>query len=120
MENKELVNKLIEYINAGKNVQAEEELYADHVVSYEQDGRSASGKEAIIAKTKAAASWAEEFYGANVENAYVGKDSALLEIKMDFKPKGGERTQMSEFGFYKLADGKVVEEHFYAQPLAST
>lgn len=118
MNTQELVKKLVEYINAGKNVEAEEELYADNVFSAEQDGTVAEGKAAVIAKTKAFADSVEQFFGGGVETAYAGKDSFLLKIKMDFKPKNGERVTMEEYGFYKVKDGKVSEEYFFASPLA--
>ncbi len=118
MNTQELVAKLINYIKAGQNVQAEEELYADNVVSFEQDGTSASGKADVIAKTKAAFANIEAFHGGGVSQAFVGKDSFLLVFDMDMTPKGGTRMQMKEYGFYKVSGEKIVEEHFFSQPLA--
>jgi ketosteroid isomerase-like protein len=116
MTTEELMTKLIAYVHEGKNVQAEEELYADDVLSVEQDGRSAQGKEAVIAKTKGAAAYVEEFYSVKIDPAFVGAESFLLVYKMDIKPKGGERIQMTEYGFYKVKDGLVLEEYFFAKP----
>lgn len=118
MNTQELVTKLVEFIKAGQNVQAEEELYSDNVSSFEQDGTSAVGKEAVIAKTKAAFANIETFHGGGVSQAFVGKDSFLLVFDMDVTPKGGQRAQMKEYGFYKVAEEKVVEEHFFSQPLS--
>lgn len=117
MATEEIVKRLIELVKEGKNVQAEEELYAQDVVSYEQDGRAVSGLENVIAKTKESFSYFEEMYDGGVEIAYVNQDAFLLVFNMDFKPKGGERTQMKEYGFYKVKDGKISEEYFFAQPL---
>ncbi len=116
MTTEEIVQQLVKYINAGQNVQAEEELYADNVLSVEQNGYSVQGKEAVIAKTKGAFESFEAFHGGGVTTAFVGKDNFILEFKLDVTPKGGERMMMHEFGFYKLQDGKVVEEYFYAEP----
>lgn len=118
MTTHELVGKLIDFINAGKNVQAEEELYADTVVSYEQDGTTAVGKAAVIAKTQAAFANIETFFGGGVQQAFVGTDSFLLVLSMDMQPKGGERMQITEYGYYRVADGKIVEERFFGVPLA--
>ena len=118
MDTKEIVKKIVEYINAGKNVEAEEELYADDVLSVEQNGYSAQGKDMIIEKTKAAGANFEEFYGAKVTKAFAGKDNFLLEITIDAKPKGAERMTMSEYGFYKIKDGKISEEYFFMEPLS--
>ena len=119
MTTQETVDRLLELIAQGKNVEAEQELYAQDVVSFEQDGRSATGLDAVIAKTKAAQEYFEEFYGGGVKTAYVGAKDFLLHFEMDVKPKGGERMTMVEFGFYKLNDeGKVSEEYFYMTPRA--
>lgn len=118
MTTQELVTKLIAYVAAGQNVQAEEELYADDVVSYEQDGHTATGKAAVIAKTMQAFAAIEQYHGGGVEQAFVAPDSFLLIFTMDMTPKGGVRTQVKEYGYYRVSDGKVVEERFFAQPLA--
>lgn len=116
MTTDELVKKLVKYINEGKNLQAEEELYAQDVVSYEQNGTMAKGLEAVMEKTKGSMANFEEFYGGGVEQTYVAGNAFLLFFHLDFKPKGGERMQMKEYGFYKVADGKIIEEHFFAVP----
>ncbi|MDB4940135.1 MAG: nuclear transport factor 2 family protein [Candidatus Doudnabacteria bacterium] len=118
METQELVKKLIEYVKAGENVKAEQELYAPDVVSFEQNGYSATGLDAVIEKTKGAMNHFDAVHGGGVTEAYVGKDSFLLIFDMDVTPKGGARMQMREYGFYKVKDGKVIEEHFYADKLA--
>ena len=119
METKELVTKLLGYMGKGENLKAEEELYADDVVSYEQDGTTTKGKAAAIAKTKAFLDTVETFHGGGVEQTYVSPDSFLLMIEMDFTPKGGQRTKMKEFGFYNVKNGKVSEEHFLSQPFVA-
>jgi hypothetical protein len=117
MTTEELVRKLVQYVNEGKNVQAEEELYAADVLSVEQNGYSVRGLEGVIAKTKAAGDMFEAIFSGGVEASFVGVDNFLLIFSMDVKPKGGERMTMKEYGFYKVKDGKVVEEYFFAQPL---
>lgn len=117
MTTQEVAQKIIQYIHEGKNLQAEEELYSQDVVSYEQDGRIEKGLEQVMNKTKEAMANIEEFFGVKVTQAFAGKESFLLEITMDMKPKGGERMQVSEFGFYKVENGKVTEEHFFMQKM---
>ena len=118
MTTQEIVDRLIALVKEGKNVQAEEELYAQDVVSFEQNGYSTSGLEATIEKTKAAFANVEEMFGGGITQAYVGASSFLLVFEMDMKPKGGERMQAKEYGFYKVKDGKIAEEYFFAEPLA--
>lgn len=118
MTTREIVQKLMDYINAGKNVEAEEELYADDVVSVEQDGLVKKGKPEVVAATQKFGESVEQFFGGGVEKAYPGKDCFLLHFRMDFKPKGGERITMDEYGFYKVKDGKISEEYFFGKPLS--
>jgi hypothetical protein len=118
MTTEELVKRLVQLVNEGKNLQAEEELYSHGVVSIEQDGTTAVGLEAVMAKTKAAGDMFEAFHGGGVKTAFVGKDSFLLEFSMDVTPKGGTRMQMEESGFYEVQNGKVVKETFFMQALS--
>lgn len=117
MTTEEVAKKIAQYINEGKNLQAEEELYDKEVISYEQNGLTVKGLESVMAKTKSAIDNIEEFFGGGVMQTFVGTDTFLLDIQMDMKPKGGERMQMKEYGFYKVKNGKVIEEYFYMQPL---
>lgn len=117
MTTEEIVKKIVSYINSGENIKAEEELYSDDVVSFEQNGHFASGKEAVIQKTKDSMANIEEFFGGGVKKALVGKDSFILEIKMDVKFKGMDRMEMKEYGFYKVKDGKISEEYFFSEPM---
>ena len=119
MTTEEVVKRLVELVNEGKNTQAQEELYHDDVVTYEQDGSITKGKVDVMEKTKGMANYFDALYGSGVSAAFVGSDNFLLKFAMDFTPKGGERMQVDEYGFYKLQDGKVIEEYFYMQPLAS-
>ena len=118
MNIQEIVKKIVEYINTGKNVQAEEELYADDVLSVEQNGHSVKGKEAVIQKTKGAFAEVEEVFSGGVDQAFVSADNFLLIMNMDMKRKGGERMKSTEYGFYKVKDGKISEEYFFSQPMA--
>jgi len=116
MTTEELVKRLVELVHEGKNLQAEEELYASDVLSVEQNGYSATGLESIMAKTKSAIDGIETLHGGGITEVFIGKDNFLLTYEMDVTPKGGERMNMKEYGFYKVKDGKVTEEYFFMQP----
>jgi hypothetical protein len=113
MTTQEVADRLLALVNEGKNLQAEEELYAQDVMSFEQDGRTEKGLENIMAKTKKAMEGFEEFYGATNTLLAVNQDTFLMLFEMDIKPKGGERMMAKEYGWYKVQDGKVTEEYFY-------
>lgn len=118
MSTEQIVKRLVELVKEGKNVQAEEELYSQDVISVEQNGHSVKGLQPVIEKTKAAFEGIQESHGGGVSQAFVGADNFLLVFEMDITPKGGTRTQMKEYGFYKVKDGKIAEEYFFSQPLA--
>lgn len=118
MNTEQIVKRLIELVNEGKNVQAEEELYSQDIISVEQNGHTVTGLPGVMEKTKAAMDNVQESHGGGVTEAFVGKDSFLVVFNMDFTAKDGTRVQMKEFGFYKVKDGKISEEYFFAQPLA--
>lgn len=109
----EIAARLQVLVNEGKNLQAEEELYAANVVSHEMDGRTARGLEAVIAKTKEAFTMFEEVHKSELSKYIINQDTILAIFEMDFKPKGGERMAVTEYGIYKVEDGKIVEEYFY-------
>ena len=117
MTTEQVAARLVELFNQGKAVQAEEELYADNVVSKEQDAsRSAQGKEAIMAKTKQAFEYMmanNEEVSAKAAQTFINQDTFLIVFEMMMKPKGGEAVNVIEYGFYRVVDGKVVEEYFY-------
>lgn len=113
MTTQEVANRLLDLVNEGKNLQAEEELYAQDVVSFEQDGSTERGLAKIMAKTKKAFASFDEFYGGTNTLIGVNQDSFIVSFEMDVKPKGGERTLMREYGWYKVEDGKISEEYFY-------
>jgi len=116
MTTEELVNRLVELVKEGKNLQAEEELYAQDILSVEQNGYSATGLEAVMAKTKGAMDGIETFHGGGITEVFIGKDNFLLTFELDVTHKGGSRVQMKEYGFYKVKDGKVTEEYFFMEP----
>lgn len=114
MTTQEIADRLVELYNQGKPTDAEKELYAKDSVSHEQSGLTVTGLDGIIEKTSGASNYYEEVYKNEAEKALVNQDTFLIKFNSDVKPKNGERSQGSEYGFYKVADGKIVEEYFYA------
>ncbi len=117
MSTQEVAARLVELFNQGQPVQAEQELYADGVVSYEQDlsMEPAKGKEAIITKTQ----WFVDnatVAKAEATVAFVNRDTFLVVFDMDVELPHGPMKGL-EYGFYRVAEGKVVEEYFYMMPM---
>lgn len=109
----EIADRLVELFNQGKAVEAEKELYADDVVSYEQDGRIARGLEEVIAKTSEAFGHIAEFRKGEITKVLVNQHTFLAVYDVDFTLANGHIVSGIEYGYYKVANGKIVEESFY-------
>lgn len=115
MTTQQVAERIVELFNQGKAVEAEQELYADNVVSHEQDERGkVKGKESIIAKTKEAFAQATTVHKASAKLVGVNHNTFIIHYDMDMELANGFRFTGSEFGFYELEDGKVVNEYFFA------
>jgi ketosteroid isomerase-like protein len=109
----EIAERLMELFNQGKAVDAERELYAEDVVSHEQDGRTVKGLEEVIAKTQASFAMISEMRKGEIAKVMVNQDTILATYDVDFTMSNGHVVTGTEYGFYKVANGKVVEEYFY-------
>lgn len=71
----------------------------------------------IAAAQRRLASWTErhEVHDATIEGPYVAGDGFALIFGHDVTVRDtGRREQLREVGLYTVADGKVVEERFFA------
>ncbi|MEM9291702.1 MAG: nuclear transport factor 2 family protein [Acidobacteriota bacterium] len=124
MSTHEIAAKLVEYCNTGKSIDAINELYADDIVSVESApmpglGQEAKGKEAILGKNE----WwinAHEVHDLGAKGPYLiqGSDQFGVIFNIDVTNKeSGQRYQADEIALYTVADGKIVKEEFFAQPM---
>ena len=110
--------KLVEFIKAGKNLEAIETLYDDGVMSVEPmegpAGRIAEGKQAVVGKNTW---WMEnhEVHRAEVQGPFAhGDDRFALFLDYEVTSKAdNKRLAMREVGVYTVANGKVVREEFF-------
>lgn len=121
MTTEEIAVRLVNLYNEGKALQAEEELYHPEVVSYEQDPTMdpVRGLSAVMAKTKAAFESMETVHKSAADVLFINHDSFLVIFEMDAVFKNGFHMQGKEYGWYRVQDGKVAEEYFYAQPFTN-
>lgn len=116
MTTQEVADKLVQYCREGKNYEAINELYDDNIVSKEMDGVPtplATGKEAILAKTK---EWYEsvvEIHGGEVSEPLIAGDFFTVKFDMDITFKEYGRGPMVELAVYQVKDGKIVFEQFF-------
>ncbi|MEM8963718.1 MAG: nuclear transport factor 2 family protein [Acidobacteriota bacterium] len=124
MDTTAVANKLVEYCEQGKNVEAIEELYSDDIVSVESAAapgmdQEARGKAAIKGKNE----WwygAHEIHNLGVKGPYLvaGSDQFAVIFSIDVTNKeSGQRWDGDEVALYTVADGKIVKEEFFAQPM---
>lgn len=114
MTPKEIADRLVVLYNDGKSLQAESELYAPDAESFEQDpSRNVQGLEEIQAKTKAAGQMFKQINHNQASIAGINNDSFLVHFDVDGVGADGNPIKMREYGFYKTAGGKVVQEYFF-------
>lgn len=114
MTTQAVATRLVELYNQGKALEAEQELYADVVISHEMgDGKITQGKTAVMEKTKQAFEAAKTVHRSEATKFAVNNDSFLVVFEMDMEMHDGSRFAGTEHGFYKVRDGKVTEEYFF-------
>jgi hypothetical protein len=116
MSTSEIAKTFTELCRAGKYEEAGKKYWADTCVSLESpdagDMARMQGRKALEDKGKW---WAEnnEVHSNKVEGPFVNGDEFAVRFEMEVTPKGKSRTTMREIGFYKVKDGRIVEEKFY-------
>ena len=116
MTTKEVATKFHEYMQQGAFDKIYAELYSENATSEEAPGSdwgTAKGMAEIQEKGKKWADTVEEMYGGTTETPIVAGNYFTCYMTMDFKPKGGERTNMEELGLYKVENGRIVSEQFF-------
>lgn len=117
MDVKQISDRLAQLCRAGDFATAQEELYADDVVSiepyateqYEKDTR---GKRAVAEKLKKFTASVETTHSVTVSDQIVATNAIAFALEMDVVI-GGERMQMREICVYETKDGKIISERFF-------
>jgi ketosteroid isomerase-like protein len=116
MNTQEIADDLVALCQQGKFDEAGEEYWADDVLSVEAGGDNAEshGRQAARAKGEW---WSNTFEidDVAVEGPYVNGDAFIVRFKMSTTNKAsGEKASMDETALYRLKDGKIAEERFFA------
>lgn len=113
----EIGTRLVTLCQAGKFIEAIDELYADGVVSDEPGApEPTAGRDAVRAKNEA---WfaGNEVHSISVDGPWPHGDRFAVRFDIDITPKAGpmagQRFQMSEIALYTVADGKIAREEFF-------
>ena len=116
MTTQEVATRFHEYMQVGAFEKIFTELYSPDATSEEAPGSDwgkASGMNEIYEKGKKWQETVEEMHGGSTAEPVVAGDYFTCYMTMDFTPKGGSRTNMTEIGLYRVKDGKIVSEQFY-------
>ncbi|RZS90678.1 SnoaL-like domain-containing protein [Aquimarina brevivitae] len=116
MDTQQTANRLVELCRLGENMQAIQELYADHIVSKEIPGTPnevITGKDEVIKKSENWFKEVEEFHSSHISDPVVANNYFSCKMKMDCTFKKEGRMQIEELAVYKVDNGKIVEEQFF-------
>jgi len=117
MSNQEIANRLYELCQQGQFETAHDELYAADATSTESNMQgqreTASGMDAIRAKSKQFNEAVEEMHGGYTNEPKVYGNYIFMEMGLDATMKGMGRINMTEMCRYEVKDGKIISEEFY-------
>ena len=116
MTTKQVADRLVELCRMGQVLQAQEELYADNMVSIEPEHSPTPltrGKDAILEKGKMFAASIEERHGGSFGDPVVNGRFFCVPTTLDATLKGRGRMVLEELSMYEVKDGKIVFEQFF-------
>lgn len=118
MTTKEIATKLADYCRNGKWTQAQQELYADDVVSIEPHAtedfeQETKGLKNLFAKGEKFESMVESRNNIRVSEPVVAPNSFAFVLEMDVVMKKGGQMNMEELCVYTVKDGKITSEQFF-------
>jgi len=118
MTTKEIATALANYCREGLWAKAQQEFYAEDIISiepYATDNfeKETRGLKNILAKGDKFQSLVEEMHSIEVGEPILAENSFAFVMTMDVTMKGKDRFKMPELCVYSLRDGKVITEQFY-------
>ncbi|WEK20139.1 MAG: nuclear transport factor 2 family protein [Candidatus Pedobacter colombiensis] len=112
----EVADRLVQLCRGNKNLEAIEELYADHVVSKEPKGSNmphTEGKASVKDKTAKWEASVEKIHSAKISDPIVADNHFSVAMDFDATYKEHGRMPMSEIAVYEVKDGKIVSDEFF-------
>jgi hypothetical protein len=117
MSAQEVANRLVRLCRDGKNVDAINELYDEHVISLEPEGapmeQKTIGRDAVLAGTNRWFSSVEELHNVDISNPVVAGNFFACGMNIDATYKGQGRNVMDELCVFEVNDGKIVTSQFF-------
>ncbi len=117
MTTQQIADRLYALCQQGQYETAHNELYAANATSTESNMQgsreTATGMDAIKAKSQQFQSMVEEMFGGYAKEPQVFGKYIFMEMGMDVKMKGMDRMNMVEMCRYEVNNDKIVAEEFY-------
>lgn len=119
MDTKQIANRLVEFLRAGKFDEAQEALFGADAQNIEMPEMSegplgnASGLEAMRRKSAAWNEGLEQVHSITISDPVVAGNWFALTMSMDLTLKGRGRIAMDEVCVYQVRNGRIVREQFF-------
>lgn len=118
MDTPQIAARLVELCRKGEFVTAQQELYADDVISIEPYPTPAfeketKGREANLEKARQFDSMLEATHSIKVSEPLVAGNVIACTLEMDVTMKGQGRSTFNELCVYHVKDGKIISEQFF-------
>jgi hypothetical protein len=115
MTTTQVASRLIELCKEGKFLQAQEELYDDHILSIDPDASRTLGKENMHLKEQRFLDSLEKIHRTDYSEVQFAGNyfSVVLSMEIEFK-KYGIRS-FDEICIYQVEKGKIIFEQFFRE-----
>ena len=115
MTTQQVADRFVELAQQGKYREILHELHADDAISVEMDGKTAKGRDALLAKADERESMMEKFIsGRCSDHALVADNFFSITMWFEAVMKGQtEAEKMNELCVYEVKDGKIIKEQFF-------
>lgn len=112
----EVANRLLELCRKGQFKEAQEELFAENVISTEPAYSplpSATGKTAVLQKGANFAAMIETHHSSSFSEPNVGGSYFSFAMMLDATFKGKGRMKLEEICLFQVSNGQIVSEQFF-------
>ena len=116
MPTRERLQSLINYVLAGKSVEACEEFYADDVVTQENDGDECVGIAANVARQKERMGQVGEVVDMRCDSYVLDGDRVAINWVLEAVSIEGHRFVLDEIAYQRWRGDEIVRERFYYNP----
>ncbi|MGX5817137.1 SnoaL-like domain-containing protein [Chitinophaga lutea] len=118
MDTNQIAARLVELCRKGDFGTAQQELFAEDVISIEPRPTPAfqqetKGKKANLEKGRQFQDMVEAVHNVEVTEPIVAGNAIAFRLMMDMTMKGQERAGFQEICVYEVRDGKIVSERFF-------